>query len=236
MLGLSVIRAEVPGASDFRLVFPEGIDPNQLAIQAAMAVVILTYIAVADSRPPVERPFEFGQASSLGLPTLGIIVLTGSRTGIVATIAGASLVLFVRKDASNGIRIWHGRLALIPVTAVLGILVVVPLMQSKSAPLLERYEEGFFKGDLNGRASVWKAGLMYFASSPKLMLLGGGLGASTNPWWTIWATTLREVAIAMGAINPSRPYPYFGAHNDFVRIGCDLGIVGLSYFLRFTSP
>jgi O-Antigen ligase len=233
MLALSVIRAEVPGASDFRLVFPEGIDPNQLAIQAAMAVVILTYIAVADSEAAGRASLRIWGGILLGLPTLGIIVLTGSRTGIVATIAGASLVLFVRKDASKGLRIWHGRLALIPVTAVLAILVVVPLMQSKSAPLLERYEEGFFKGDLNGRAGVWKAGASYFASSPKLMLLGGGLGSFDESVVDYLNGPLREVAIAMGAINPSRPYPYFGAHNDFVRIGCDLGIVGLGLFLVF---
>jgi O-antigen ligase len=233
MLALSVIRAEVPGSSDFRLVFPEGIDPNQLAVQAAMAVVILTYVAAADSRTMVRASLRIWAGIVLGLPILAVIVLTGSRTGIVATIAGASIVLFVRKDPSKGLQIWHGRLALIPVATILAILVIVPLMQSKSATLLERYEEGFFKGDLNGRATVWKAGVMYFASSPKLMILGGGLGSFDESVVDYLGDPLREVAIAMGAMNLSRPYPYFGAHNDFVRLGCDLGIVGLSLFLAF---
>ena len=140
MLALSVIRAEVPGSSDFRLVFPEGIDPNQLAVQAAMAVVILTYVAAADSRTMVRASLRIWAGIVLGLPILAVIVLTGSRTGIVATIAGASIVLFVRKDPSKGLQIWHGRLALIPVATILAILVIVPLMQSKSATLLERYE------------------------------------------------------------------------------------------------
>ena len=233
MLAVSVIRAEVPGASDFRLVFPEGIDPNQLAVQGAMAVVLLTYVAVAEFKTGGRSALRFWGAIIVGLPAVGVIVLTGSRTGIVAVIAGASIVLFVRNDSSRGLRIWHARLALIPAVAVLGILVVVPLMQSRSAPLLERYEEGFFKGDLSGRDTVWKAGATYFVSSRKLMMLGGGLGGFDEAVVEYLSEPLRAVAIEMSATNPSRPYPYFGAHNDFVRLGCDLGIVGLGLFLAF---
>jgi O-antigen ligase len=233
MLVVSVIRAEVPGASDFRLVFPEGIDPNQLAVQGAMAVVILTYVAVAKSKAGGGSAVWSWGAFLLGLPVVGVIVLTGSRTGIVAVIAGASIVLFLRNDSSRGLRIWHSRLTLIPLGAVLGTLLIVPLMQSRSAPLLERYEEGFFKGDLAGRDDVWKASATYFASSPRLMLLGGGLGSFDQSVVDYLSEPLREIAIAMGAINPSRPYPYFAAHNDFVRLGCDLGIIGLALFLAF---
>jgi O-antigen ligase len=198
-----------------------------------MAVVILTYVAVAEFKTGGKSALRFWGAVVLGLPAVGVIVLTGSRTGIVAVIAGASIVLFVRRDSSRRLRIWHSRLALIPVVAILGTLVVVPLMQSRSASLLERYEEGFFKGDLAGRDTVWKAGARYFASSPRLMLLGGGLGSFDESVVDYLSKPFRDVALEMSALDPSRPYPNFAAHNDFVRLGCDLGIVGLVFFLAF---
>lgn len=233
MTAIGVSRAEVPSVSDFRLLFPVGIDSNQFAVQIAMGVVILAAVAVSGSRGDGMRFLRFWGSLTLGLLLVGAVVISGSRTGILAVVAGSSLVLLVRKDSSGRLQLWHRRLAWAPAVAVVAILGVGPLMASKSASLLERYEEGFFKGDLAGRDMVWRAGAKYFASSAKVVLVGGGLGSFDESVVDYLGRPLYQVAVEMAAENPSRIDPAFAPHDDLLRIACDLGLIGLVLFVTF---
>lgn len=233
MAAFGVSRAEAPTASDFRLLFPPGIDPNQLAVQIAFAVMILTSVTVSHSEGVKMRTVRFWGSLVLSVLLAGVVVLSGSRTGILAVIAGSSLLLLLRKDSSGRLRVWHRRLAWAPALALVGILGVQPLMASKSASLLERYQEGFFKGDLAGRDMVWRAGVNYFSSSTRNILAGGGVGSFDESVVDYLDRPLYQVAVQMAAVNPSRLNPYFAPHNDLLRIACDLGIIGLTLFVIF---
>jgi hypothetical protein len=233
MTVIGVSRAEVPSVSDLRLLFPVGIDPNQFAVQIAMGVVILAAVALSGSKTDRMRFLRVWGSLTLCLLLAGMAVLSGSRTGMLAVIAGSSLVLLVRKDSSGRFRLWHHRLAWTPAMALIAILAVGPLMASKSASLLERYEEGFFKGDLAGRDMVWRAGAKYFASSAKVILVGGGLGGFDESVVDYLDRPLYHVALQMAAANPSRIDPAFAPHDDLLRIACDLGVIGLALFVTF---
>jgi O-antigen ligase len=233
MTAIGVSRAETPTAKDFRLLFPAGIDPNQLAVQIAMGIIILTAVIVSDSGGGRIRYIRFWSSLTLGLLFAGVVVLSGSRTGILAVIAGSSLLLLLQKDSSGKLRVWHRRLAWVPALALVGILGVQPLMASKSASLVERYEEGFFKGDLAGRDMVWRAGVRYFSSSGRNVLIGGGIGSFDESVVDYLDRPLYQVALQMAAVNPYRLGPSFAPHDDLLRVACDLGIIGLVLFVAF---
>jgi O-antigen ligase len=233
MTAIGVSRAEAPTAHDFRLLFPVGIDPNQFAVQIAMGVVIVTAMIVSDSKDGRIRYIRFWSSLTLSLLLAGVVVLSGSRTGILAVIAGSSLLLLLRKDSSGKLRVWHRRLAWAPALALVGILGVQPLMASKSASLVERYEEGFFKGDLAGRDMVWRAGVRYFGSSRRNVLIGGGIGSFDESVVDYLDRPLYQVALQMAAANPSRLGPSFAPHDDLLRVACDLGLIGLVLFIAF---
>jgi O-antigen ligase len=233
MLLISVIRSDASSGEGLRLIFPAGIDANQLAVHGAIVIVILAAEVITSLEVDGASSLQFWGALGLMLSLAVVTVLSGSRTGNLAALAGMSLVLFVRRRASGKLSISHGSLIVIPALALVGIMVAYPLMASKSGSLLERYREGFFKGDLSGRDMVWRAGVSYFSSSPKIMVLGGGLGGFDESVVDYLDKPLFEVAVRMGIANPYRPYPYFAAHNDFLRLACDLGIVGLSLFIAF---
>lgn len=230
---LGTVRAEAPTAVDFRLLFPHGIDSNQFAVQVALAIVILMAMTVVSSEDRKLRIARFWGGMVLCLFLIGVVILSGSRTGLLAAAAGASLILLVRKDTMGRFRTGRLRLAWIAPVALLGVLALQPLMTSGSATLLERYEEGFFKGDLAGRDMVWGAGARYFTSSPKIMLFGGGIGSFDEAVVDYLNRSLYQIAVNMAAANPSRLNPYFAPHNDLLRIGSDLGLVGLALFLLF---
>ncbi len=72
-------------------------------------------------------------------------------------------------------------------------------MASKAASLLERYEEGFLRGDLSGRDMVWRAGVKYFASSARIVFVGGGLGSFDESVVEYLDRPLYQVALQMAA-------------------------------------
>ena len=233
MSAVGIGRAEAPTAGDFRFLFPAGIDSNQLAVQTAIAVVMLASIAVVNSEGRLRHRIRFSLVVATIIVLSGIIILSGSRTGVLAAAAGCSVVLLVVRGESGRLRLRHRRLAWVPALALLGVLAAPALMDSNSATLLERYKAGFFRGDLDGRDMVWSAGGRYFASSARIVVVGGGLGSFDESVVSYLDTPLYKVAVHMAEVNPSRFSPYFAAHNDLLRIACDLGVVGLMLFVTF---
>lgn len=231
MVCIGLKRAEVIDITDLRLLFPLGIDSNQFAVLGAMATVILATSIMSSTGG--KSLFRFGIGLALGLLITTAVVLSGSRTGVVALLTGVSIAFFVRKDSSGNLRIWHPRLTLIPVLGLFVLLIVQPLMHSRSSNLFERYKEGFFQGDLSGRDMVWLAGANYLISKPEIFLFGGGLGSFDESVVDYLNRPLYKVAAQMGASNPVRPFPYFAAHNDFIRLSGELGTTGLVLLLIF---
>ncbi|HUJ32981.1 MAG TPA: O-antigen ligase family protein [Candidatus Acidoferrum sp.] len=233
MSAVGIARADSPTVDDFRFLFPAGIDPNQFAVQAAIAVVILASMAAADPKGRASHRIRSSLLLAFIVALSGAVILSGSRTGVLAAAAGCSVVLLLARSDSGQLRLRRRRLAWLPALALLVVLVAPSLMNSNSATLLERYEAGFVRGDLDGRDMVWRAGARYFASSTRIIVIGGGLGSFDESAVSYLSAPLYKVALHMAAVNPSRVDPYFASHNDLLRIACDLGVVGLALFVTF---
>jgi O-antigen ligase len=130
-----------------------------------------------------------------------LVLKTGSRGGVLALLTVAGIILY-RKGCAFTLK----RLPLFVVVLLLGI-------SFTSVDLRERYADFFaMKQDYNtsaqgGRLEIWKRGLILMATHP---LLGTGAGTYT---------------IADGSTHEGGKWST--AHNSFVLIGVELGIIAL---------
>lgn len=135
-----------------------------------------------------------------------LVLKTGSRGGVLALITVAGIILY-RKGSSYTLK----RVPLFVVVLLLGI-------SFTSVDLRERYADFFaMKQDYNtsaqgGRLEIWKRGLILMVKHP---LLGTGAGTYT---------------IADGSTHEGGKWST--AHNSFVLIGVELGIIALIIQLK----
>jgi hypothetical protein len=144
-----------------------------------------------------------------GLPLIAALYLTGSRSVIAAAFVGliAMIVVLLKRERSGALR---GILAF----AIVAVVVMVASYRWMSG----RDVAGRMAWDsLTVRFELIRAGLAVIATRP---LFGVGLdrfyllaGAVASP---------RLHALWQGRMNP---------HNDFLRIGAELGLIGLGLFL-----
>jgi O-antigen ligase len=119
-----------------------------------------------------------------------------------ALIATLPAILFA--IASLG-RLTAGKRAIIGLFAVAGMMAVIPLIPHTSVERFLTTGSEIATGALGGRGHIWKVGLQTYAAHP---VLGVGAGAF-------------KVAVGIGKV----------AHNTFISILVELGIVGISLFL-----
>lgn len=130
------------------------------------------------------------------------ILVTGSRTGLVSLLAGAVLAMVL------GLRLgWGARIALV-LFAVMSLLTVNEVVPEESWVRLSTLGTEAMAGRFHGRERVWEAGIKAWDNAP---IWGVGLGG------------FRAAARAEGADGV--------AHNTFVSILVELGIIGLVLFL-----
>ena len=137
------------------------------------------------------------------------VVLSASRGGLIAMLA--ALVIVPLGLASVG---WLRRIVLIALIAIGGWIVlvkapqVVPDLQRNIVRLAGTYDE-LTSGSLTTRREIWRAGLTVFTDVP---LTGVGFGAFRY-----------AVADTLGRVK--------AAHNAFVTMLVELGVVGLVLFV-----
>ncbi len=146
---------------------------------------------------------------------LGLILLTESRTGLMAALAALSLTWMVRLPP--GLK-WAG--AWLSVACLAGLFVAYSSVGSGArhgvvdAALMGRSQQA---GSLTGRVPLWEELLGYSAKKP---LLGYGY----EGFWT-------EKRIA--AIMKSQKWSLQNAHNSYFEIVLQLGYVGLFFAVWF---
>jgi O-antigen ligase len=129
-------------------------------------------------------------------------LLTGSRGGLFTTAAALCIIPLTFRHLSLRSK---ALLAFGMVAAALALLIVLP---TRPLQRLETTSSEIRRGDFNNRRALWNAALTAFDERP---LAGVGAGASR--------VRIREIT-----------FREEGAHNTFLSIAADLGVVGLSLF------
>lgn len=177
-------------------------DPNETALVLSVAIPLAIGLA-AQSR---FRLVWLGVAVACAAGA----VITGSRGGLLSLLAVAGYLVFQAAPR---------RQALYIVGIAATALVVLPLVQGdvreRLGTLMEIQSDYNFT-DREGRIPVWTRGLGYMARRPLL-----GVGVAGFP--------IAE-GVMSGKRNVGFGIRYTAAHNSFIQIGAELGLLGLFAF------
>ena len=189
---------------------PAGADPNTYSLLVAIAffaayfALLRRHTIIAYLLAPV---FLYG------------IFATGSRTGLIALVATPLLALFVPR---LGARLGWRTLSMYVLGAT-AIAVIVLAIPSVGEPALERYmtvSQIKSEETWNGRWCNWEGALDIIASHPIL-----GVGAGN------YAEAALEYSESVQAHSASKGELAGVAHNMFLGVASQLGLVGLILFL-----
>jgi O-antigen ligase len=181
-------------------------DPNELAAILVAALVLSLGLAAALKRLPLARPAALGAAALCA----GGIFLTGSRGGLIAL--AVALAAFIVVGAQ-----WRGRLVVVAlIVAVAGIGYYT---QVASPDLRAHVSE---VGSGAGRLDLWQIGWRMVEQNPVQ-----GVGAGNFPVSSVHYL-LQPGAINHGDLIIGTPRV---AHNTFLQLWAEIGIVGLLLFL-----
>jgi O-antigen ligase len=182
-------------------------NPNELATILVAALTLALGLAAALRDAPLVRLAAFG---ACGICTAGVF-LTGSRGGLVAL--GVALVAFLLIGAR-----FRGRILLVAIVIVAsGIGYYSYVASPEARERITDVESG------SGRTDLWEVGWRMVEAQP-VRGTGGGNFQSTSS----------EFLLQPGAIE--RPEFFISsapkvAHNSYLEIWAELGIVGLVLFL-----
>jgi O-antigen ligase len=179
-----------------------GFDPNDLAITLAIGLPLSYYLSL------VTKSRWLRCACLLQMTiSLMIILLTASRTGMVASVVALSLILTTAGHLSPAARRGLAMLALVLLGAA------ITLVPAASFARLATLGSEVSEGNLNSRTVIWTFGWRAFMDVPLQ-----GVGAGAYP---------EALAPAMGRERNFTPV----AHNSFLSILVETGLVGLALFL-----
>lgn len=177
-------------------------DANETA--ALIAAMIPAYVAIARSSGGLWRLIWIAG----GMTSFALLLMTASRGALVAMLIGYPWAAYVfrRYVSLPRILLWGG------ISVALGVVIVGLAGPHFVGLLLERLVTESGASDIDtlssGRLGIWARGLGKMMATPIVLLTGFG--------WNTWST--------MGF--------YFAAHNGYLLIWFELGLVGLcSYML-----
>ena len=195
----TVVRAALNQQTNYRRFATAGFDPNDLGITLALALPMALYLA---SRTRGAAPWLCRAAAAL---CIGAILLTASRTALVAAVAAFLFSVLTWRRST-----WLNRVGSV------ALLALFALGAMRMAPTASRQRLATLPGELAGgtfhnRTRIWKAGVRLRAA------LGVGAGAFPDAV----APTLGRSPI------PTRPYT---AHNTFLSVLVETGAAGFLLF------
>lgn len=181
-------------------------DPNQFCGYFIMPIMI--YIKRILNRSKLTPLYIL-----LLLFTLYAVLKTGSRGGLIGILAG--IVVFILL----GIKSLKGKIALIVMGALCALFVVSVVFPLLPQDVQERYSvERVAEDKGSGRFDIWRYLIEYTTEKPERIIHGGGLYST--------ADTLKNSGLGLSAR---------WAHNQFVQVFADQGMVGLMLFTLFAA-
>lgn len=170
-----------------------GFDPNELSVILSIGIPVAWYLSLQSAGILM----KWLNRAYVPLAFVAIL-LTGSRTGLVAAVLGALFIVTTTLNTS-----WRARFAAVLVAAVGGIAVMQVIPQSIWNRLATLGKEVHL-GTMHGRTVIWQWGIDTWLKDP---LLGVGVGSFSS------ATKLSSGRFA-------------ASHNALLSVLVEQGIVG----------
>jgi len=177
--------------------------PDYIAAGSYFALCWLVALGIAMASPRSRLVWV-----AAGVPLIAALYLTGSRSVIAAAFVGLVVLVFI---------VVRQRIAAVRGVVAFAVLAVVVMVLSYSWMIGRDFAGEMARQSLTVREELVRAGLRVIATRPlfgvgidRFYLLAGGLASP------------ELLALWQGRMNP---------HNDFLRFGGELGLVGLGLFL-----
>ncbi len=184
-----------------------GFDPNDLGLTVALAIPLALYLALHE-----RGPLRWAYHAAVVL-AIAAILLSASRTSLLISILAFAFVLATWRASD-----WPHRLASILLFGLLisGALYLAPEFSRQRLATLPVEAT---QGTLHNRTQIWKAGLRVFRTHPLLGIGAGGFPEAVRPQLGV----------------PPREGHRYVAHNSYLSILVECGIVGLGLFTLFLA-
>lgn len=179
-----------------------GFDPNDCGLILALAVPLALYLSLRGG------PWMRIAYRAAILVVLGGVLLTASRTALIATVVAFGFALWTWREADLSQRVAG---VLLPLCLVFGLYAFAP---APSRERLATLPNELSRGTFHNRTKIWKAGVKIFRRHPIL-----GIGAGAYP---------EAVKPALGT--PGVPGHYYVAHNTFLSVLVESGAVGFGLY------
>jgi O-antigen ligase len=180
-------------------------DPNETALLFLVAIPLALQLANERARGRMKWYV-------VALVLVAGTVRTGSRAGFLGLLAVAAWWL---RGSLKGKAKFRTLMVAGSAAAVVGLMATSQLRSRFSTVLSVTHDYNFT--DRDGRIEVWKRGLRYMITHPVL-----GVGIANFP--------IAEGDIS-GKMNMGYGVKYSEAHNSFIQVGGELGILGLVAFI-----
>ncbi len=180
-----------------------GFDPNDFGLILALSVAPAFYLLRQ------EKGWVRWLWAAALLPILPAILLTASRTALVASFMALVFGLATWRGADMAYR---AATAVAVAALVLGPLLLAPAPQRTR---LQTLPSELNRGTFHGRTLIWKTGLKVFEHHPILGVGSGAYPEAVAPW--------------LG--RPGVPGAQYVAHNTFLSVLVESGMVGFALFL-----
>lgn len=179
-----------------------GFDPNDCGLILALSVPLALYLALTGGA----RMRAVWHAAVV--LALGAILLTASRTALVAACVAFVFSLWTWRQASVSQR---AASLLLPVVLVCGLYAFAP---APARQRLATLPNELTKGTLHNRTTIWKAGVKLLKRHPVLGIGGGAYPEAMRP-------TLGQ---------PGVPDHFYVAHNTFLSVLVETGAIGFALY------
>ena len=179
-----------------------GFEPNDFGLVLALSIPLALYLGLR--KGSLMRWCYRGAA----LVVIGALLLTGSRTALVASFAAFGFVLWTWGKSDPGQRMSG---ALLLLFLLLGLYGFAPVATRQR---LATTTTELTRGTLHNRTTIWKAGLKVLRRHPVL-----GIGAGAYP---------EAVRPQLGT--PDVPGAQYVAHNTFLSVLVECGVIGFAVY------
>jgi O-antigen ligase len=200
--GIALVRYALHLQTYYRRYAAAGFDPNDFGLLMVLSVPMALYLGL--------RPKRWVSALWYGCAAVSMaaILLTASRTSLLALIVGLGFGLLTWRAASR----WH-RMATVALFALL-VLSLVEIAPAPARGRLATIPSEVTQGSINSRKAIWKAGARVWLEHPLL-----GVGAGAYP---------EAVRPQLG--RPSVAGAQYVAHNTFLSVLVETGVVGFLFW------
>jgi O-antigen ligase len=192
-------------STDWQRYAAAGFDPNDLSLTLALSIPLAYFLFLRS-----KAPWLWCWLFQIGM-ALMTCLLTASRMGAVVSVLALSVVGLTARTLSKK------QVAVLSMVGVAAIFAVTTMIPQTSWNRVFTISDEVTSGNLNDRTLIWAAGVQVFSSHP---VAGVGLGAFPESTAPLLSFPSDEA---------------FVAHNTFISIGTELGLIGLSLFLALLA-